>query len=384
MHVPAFLGASFAFLGGFYIIANLKTGMYAEMSVNDNAAYGCGGVLIAGLVNLVMAALIRVEGIAKVMRYLPPVVTGPMIICIGLSLAGVAISNSSVNWPIALVALITVIVLNIFGRGIFKIIPILMEIILVYLISALLTFPGYTNSDGSEIINYSAISNASWFGLPSFALCKFDITAILVMVPIALATMMEHVSDMSVISATVGRNYIAKPGLHRTMLGDGLATAVAGFVGGPANNTNGENTGVLAISKVYDPRVVRIAVVIAIILAMVPKFSAFISTMPTAIIGGISFILYGLISAIGVRNIVDNRVDLSKSRNLIIAAVIFVSGLGFKDGLTFNVGETSITLTALAIAGITLNAILPGNKYTFEMAIAETQIAEETESTDEN
>ena len=208
-------------------------------------------------------------------------------------------------------------------------------------------------------------------------MCKFDITAILVMAPIAVATMMEHIGDMSAISATVGRNYIASPGIHRTLLGDGLATSFAGLFGGPANTTYGENTGVLALSRVYDPKVIRIAAVLAIILSFIPKFSAVISTMPTAIIGGISFILYGMISAIGVRNIVDNQVDLSKSRNLIIAAVIFVCGLGFKEGLTFNVGETSITLTSLAIAaiaGIALNAILPGNKYTFEMAIKGTEV----------
>lgn len=249
--------------------------------------------------------------------------------------------------------------------------------VILYITAVILNYFGYTNTDGSAILNYAPIANEDWLVLPPFQMGKFDITAILVMAPIAVATMMEHIGDMSAISATVGRNYIASPGIHRTLLGDGLATSFAGLFGGPANTTYGENTGVLALSRVYDPKVIRIAAVLAIILSFIPKFSAVISTMPTAIIGGISFILYGMISAIGVRNIVDNQVDLSKSRNLIIAAVIFVCGLGFKDGLTFELGETSITLTSLAIAaiaGIALNAILPGNKYTFEMAIKGTEV----------
>ena len=180
--------------------------------------------------------------------------------------------------------------------------------------------------------------------------------------------MMEHVGDMSAISATVGKNFIQDPGLHRTLVGDGLATAFAGAIGGPANTTYGENTGVLELSKVYDPMVVRLAAVFAIVLSFIPKFAAVISTMPSAIIGGVSFMLYGMISAIGVRNVVENKVDLTRSRNLIIAGVIFVCGLGFSKGITFTIGETSITLTALAIAaiaGILLNAILPGNDYQF-------------------
>jgi uracil permease len=188
------------------------------------------------------------------------------------------------------------------------------------------------------------------------------------MAPIAIATMMEHVGDISAISATTNKNFIEDPGLHRTLLGDGLATAVAGLFGGPANTTYGENTGVLELSKVYDPKVVELAAVYAIVVSFIPKISDVIGTMPTAIIGGISFVLYGMISAIGVRNVVENKVDFTKSRNLIVAAVILVSGLGFTDGITFTVGSTSITLTSLAIAallGIILNAILPGNDYNF-------------------
>ena len=227
---------------------------------------------------------------------------------------------------------------------------------------------GMTNADGSAILNFSAVTGANAIGLQHFQLPKFDLTAILVMAPIAIATMMEHVGDISAISATTGNNFLADPGLHRTLIGDGLATAFAGLIGGPANTTYGENTGVLELSKVYDPSVIRIAAVYAIIISFIPKLSELIGTMPTAIIGGVSFMLYGMISAIGVRNIVENKVDLTKSRNLIICAVIFVCGLGMTDGITFHVGGTSITLTSLAIAaiaGILLNAILPGNDYEF-------------------
>lgn len=366
--VPAFLGSSFAFLGGFYTVANLNTGMYAGMSANDKVAYACGGIVIAGLLYLVVAIIFKLVGVNRVMRFLPPVVTGPIIICIGLSLAPSAISNASTNWLLAVVALAVIIIFNIWGKGMFKIIPILMGVLISYGFALILNAYGVTNPDGSAIIDFTSVAAANWVGIPKFQLCKFDVTAILVMAPIAIATMMEHVGDMSAISATVGKNFIEEPGLHRTITGDGLATAFAGLIGGPANTTYGENTGVLELSKVYDPRVIRIAAVFAIVLSFIPKFSAIISTMPTAIIGGVSFMLYGMISAIGVRNVVENKVDLTKSRNLIIAGVIFVCGLGFSNGLTFTIGGTSITLTALAvaaIAGILLNAILPGNDYMF-------------------
>lgn len=366
--VPAFLGSSFAFLGGFYTVANLNTGIYADMSANDKAAYACGGIVIAGLFYLIVALIFKIVGVNRVMRFLPPVVTGPIIICIGLSLASSAINNASTNWLLAFVALAVIVIFNIWGKGMFKIIPILMGVVISYVFTLILNAFGFTNPDGSAILNFASVSSASWVGIPKFQICKFDITAILVMAPIAIATMMEHVGDMSAISATVDENFIAEPGLHRTLMGDGLATAFAGFLGGPANTTYGENTGVLELSKVYDPAVIRIAAVLAVILSFIPKFSAIISTMPTAIIGGVSFMLYGMISAIGVRNVVENRVDLTKSRNLIIAGVIFVCGLGFSDGLTFTIGGTHITLTALAIAaiaGIILNAILPGNDYNF-------------------
>ena len=302
------------------------------------------------------------------MHYLPPVVTGPIIICIGLSLAPSAIANASTNWLIALIALGTIIVFNIWGKGMFKIIPILMGVVISYAAAAVFQMMGMTNPDGSAILNFSEVATASWVGLPSFQLCKFDPTAVMVMAPIALATMMEHIGDMSAISATVGENFLADPGLHRTLVGDGIATSLSALVGGPANTTYGENTGVLELSRVHDPRVIRIAAVFAVILSFIPKMAEVIGSMPSAIIGGVSFMLYGMISAIGVRNVVENQVDLTKSRNLVIAAVILVCGLGFSDGLTFEAAGTSVTLTGLAIAaiaGVLLNVILPGNDYQF-------------------
>ena len=368
MKVPAFLGSSFAFLGGFATVAGLNTGIYEGMSANEKAAYACGGIMVAGLMYLVLAVIIRLVGVHRVMRFLPPVVTGPVIICIGLSLAGSAIGNASTNWFIALVALAVIIVFNIWGKGMFRIIPILMGVVIAYAVALVMHLTGMTNPDGSAILSFGSVAQAGWIGLPDFQLAKFDITAILVMAPISIATMMEHVGDISAISATVGSNFIEDPGLHRTLIGDGLATALAGLLGGPANTTYGENTGVLELSKVYDPCVIRIAAVFAIVISFIPKVSALISTMPASIIGGVSFMLYGMISAIGVRNVVENRVDLTKSRNLIIAGVIFVCGLGFTNGITFHVGGASITLTALAIAaiaGIVLNIVLPGNDYEF-------------------
>lgn len=368
LKVPAFLGSSFAFLGGFSTVANLDTGIFADMTYGEKLPYACGGIVVAGVLYLVLALIIKLVGVKRVMRFLPPIVTGPIIICIGLSLAPSAVTNASSNWFLAFVALAVIVIFNIWGKGMWKIIPILLGVVISYVVAVIMNAAGFTNADGSAILDFSSVASSSLIGLPPFQLCKFDITAILVMAPIALATMMEHIGDISAISATVGENFIEDPGLHRTLIGDGLATSLAALFGGPANTTYGENTGVLELSHVYDPRVIRFAAVYAIILSFIPKMAAIIGSLPTAIIGGVSFILYGMISAIGVRNIVENKVDFTKSRNLIIAAVILVSGLGFSNGVTFTVFGTPITLTSLAIAalaGIILNAILPGNDYNF-------------------
>ena len=362
--VPAFLGSSFAFLGGFEAVSQLNVGKFADMTGEEKLPYALGGIVVAGLLYLVLALLFKLVGAKKVMRFFPPIVTGPIIILIGLNLSGTAINNASTNWWLALVAIVVIIVANIWGKGMIKIIPILLGVVVSYIVALIF-----------GQVDFTAMHEAKLVGLQHFVIAKFDITSILVMAPIALAAMMEHIGDVSAISSTTGKNFIEDPGLHRTLLGDGLATAVAGMFGGPANTTYGENTGVLALSKVYDPRVIRLAALYAIILSFSPKFDALVNSIPAAIVGGVSFVLYGMISAVGVRNVVENRVDLTKSRNLIIAAVIFVSGLGFSSvgGITFTVGSADITLTGLAIAalaGVVLNAILPGNDYEFGASVA--------------
>ena len=377
--VPAFLGSSFAYLGGFQAVASLNSGKYATMSGDEKLAYALGGIVVAGALYLVLALLFKVIGAKKVMRYFPPIVTGPMIIMIGLNLAGTAISNASTCWWLALVAIAIIIVANIWGKGMIKIIPILLGVVGAYIVALIATACGAQLPDANGVmqplVSFAAVQEAGLVGLQKFVIAKFDLTSILVMAPIAIAAMMEHIGDVSAISSTTGKNFISDPGLHRTLLGDGLATSIAAFVGGPANTTYGENTGVLALSKVYDPRVIRLAAIYAIVLSFSPKFDALVNSIPTAIVGGVSFILYGMISAVGVRNVVENKVDLTKSRNLIIAAVMFVSGLGFNavGGVTFMVGDAAITLTGLAIAalcGVILNAILPGNDYEFGSSVS--------------
>ena len=374
--VPAFLGSSFAYLGGFSTVASMPA--YDGLDPELKLAYALGGIVIAGLLYLVLALLFKVLGAKTVMRYFPPIVTGPMIIMIGLNLSGSAIKNAATCWWLALVAMAIIVVANIWGKGMVKIIPILLGVVGSYIVAVIATLCGAQLPDANGVmqplVNFASVGEAHLIGLQKFILAKFDVSAILVMAPIAIAAMMEHIGDISAISSTTGHNFIEDPGLHRTLMGDGLATAFAGMFGGPANTTYGENTGVLALSKVYDPRVIRLAAIYAIILSFSPKFDALVNSIPSAIVGGVSFILYGMISAVGVRNIVENQVDLTKSRNLIIAAVMFVSGLGFSSvgGITFTVGGAAVTLSGLAIAalcGVILNAILPGNDYVFGASV---------------
>ncbi|WP_031420089.1 uracil-xanthine permease family protein [Lachnoclostridium phytofermentans] len=364
--VPAFLGSSFAFIGGYTAVAPIivteVNGQIIETPNAELLPYACGGVLVAGLVYVLLAALIKVFGVNKIMRFFPPVVTGPIIISIGLILAPTAITNCQKNWLLAIVALAVIIICNIFGKGMVKIIPIMLGIIVSYIVALIM-----------GEVDFTTVTSADWIGnpVPVSGFAKFSVSSIISIVPIALATMMEHIGDISAISATTGKNYMADPGLHRTLLGDGLATSLSAMFGGPANTTYGENTGVLALTKVYDPKVMQIAACFAIFLSFFPKFSAIINTLPVAIIGGVSLILYGMISSVGIRNVVENRVDFTKSRNLIIAAIILGCALGFNGigGLTFTIASHTIELSGLAvaaIAGIVLNAILPGNDYVFD------------------
>ena len=386
--VPAFLGSSFAFLGGYATIAPMLNDADGNATVANKELlpYACLGVACAGLLYLVLAAVIKLIGINKVMKLFPPVVTGPIIIAIGLGLAPSAVNNCKTNWWLAIIALVLVIVFNIFGKGMIKIIPILLGIIGSYAVAAIVG-----NGFGVEsfAIDFTAVKEAAWIGFPiEWSSTVFGgvhdsskaITAVIAIMPIALATMMEHIGDISAIGATCGKNYINDPGLHRSLAGDGLATILASLFGGPANTTYGENTGVLALSKVYDPRVVRIAAYFAILFSFCPKFAAVIESIPMSIVGGISFVLYGMISAIGVRNVVEAKVDFSKARNTIIAAVILVCALGLGSGVSFTIGKFDITLSALAIAaiaGIVLNAVFPGKDFDFSKS---TEKAEEVKA----
>ena len=370
MKVPAFLGSSFAFLGGFAAMGAMDSGMYAAMEAGEKLQYACGGIVVAGLLYVVLALIIKAVGVHRVMHYLPPVVTGPIIILIGLNLAPSAVSNASTCWWLALVSIAVIVVANIWGKGMVKIIPILLGVVIPYVVALVAGMVDFSGLDVQGLFGGAPPLLGFQPFVTNFggSIAKFDISAILVMAPIAIASMMEHIGDMSAISATVGENFIEDPGLHRTLIGDGIATSLSAIFGGPANTTYGENTGVLVLSRVHDPKVIRLAAVYAIILSFSPAFAYLVNTIPAAIIGGVSFILYGMISAIGVRNVVENQVDFTNSRNLIIAAVILVCGLGFTNGLTFTVGGASITLTSLAIAaiaGIVLNAILPGNDFHF-------------------
>ena len=369
--VPAFLGSSFAFIGGYNAITGFDSSSGVPVN-SDLLVYACFGVACAGLMYVILSALFKAFGVKKVMKFFPPIVTGPIIICIGLILSSSAISNCNANWLVAVSAIVIVICFNIWGKGMTKIIPILLGVIGSYIISMIV-------DPASRVAVAEKVAAAKWVGLPIvwknsvFHLFSMDVdtgmllSALFTIVPLSLATMVEHIGDVCAISSTVGKNFVADPGLHRTLLGDGLATTLASLFGAPANTTYGENTGVLALSKVYDPRVIRIAACFAIIFSFCPKFAALITAMPTATIGGISLILYGMISAVGVRNVVENKVDFTNSRNVIVAALILVLAIG----INYSVGSIQIgivSLSGLAVAslvGIAVNAILPGKDYEF-------------------
>lgn len=365
MKVPAFLGSSFAFLGGYAAVKEFGVGLGMTESVA--LTYACVGVFCAGLLYFVLAALFKFYGVRRTMRFFPPVVTGPIIISIGLILSSSAINNCQSNWWIALLAIVIIVICNIFGKGMIKIIPIILGVIGSYIVAACF-----------GQVDFSAVKDAAWFGMPfswentAFAVLKdpdwsFVWTAIIAIVPIAFATMIEHIGDVCAISSTCTRNYIADPGLHRTLMGDGAATALAALFGAPANTTYGENTGVLNLTKVFDPKVVRIAACLAIVFSFCPKFAQIIYAMPVATVGGVSLVLYGMISAVGVRNLVENKVDFTNNRNVLIAALILVLAIGINFGPgSISFGKISLSgLAVAALVGIILNAVLPGNDFHF-------------------
>ena len=372
--VPAFLGSSFAFIGGYNAVRTVGLDAAGQpIYNNDLLVYACFGVACAGLMYVILSALFKAFGVNKVMRFFPPIVTGPIIISIGLILSSSAIKNCSANWLIAVSAIVIVVCFNIWGKGMTKIIPILLGVLGSYIIAVIVD-----PSAREKVVE--TVSAAKWIGLPIvwensvFHLFNMDVdtgmlwSAVFTIVPLSLATMVEHIGDICAISSTCGKNYMADPGFHRTLLGDGLATTLASLFGAPANTTYGENTGVLALSRVYDPRVIRIAAVFAIIFSFCPKFAALITAMPTATIGGVSLILYGMISAVGVRNVVENQVNFSNTRNVIVAALILVLAIGINYSVgSINIGIVSLSGLAVAsIVGIAVNAILPGKDYVFQ------------------
>ncbi|MDD6580958.1 MAG: uracil-xanthine permease family protein [Lachnospiraceae bacterium] len=363
--VPAFLGSSFAFIGGYAAIA--------PNGERELLPYACLGVFFAALLYLVIAGLIKAFGVQKVMQFFPPIVTGPIIMAIGLNLSPSAINNCSANWFVAIVAIVVIVACNIWGKGMIKIIPIILGVVASYIVGVI-----------CGQVDFTAVKEAAWVGLP-FAMqdtvfsifsnpdSSLMISAIIGIMPIAIATIVEHIGDMSAISSTVGENFIEEPGLHRTLLGDGLATMLASLFGAPANTTYGENTGVLNLTKVYDPMVIRLAAIFAIIFSFSPKFAALVSSMPAATVGGVSIVLYGMISAVGVRNVVENNVDFKNNRNVIIAALILVLSIGISyssvGAISFTIGAINISLSGLAVGslvGIILNAVLPGKDYSFD------------------
>ena len=365
MKVPAFLGSSFAFIGGYAAVVEIGAAQGLDQAAS--LPYACIGVFFAGMMYFILAGLFKMFGVKRVMRYFPPVVTGPIIIAIGLTLSGSAVTNCSTNWWIAIFAVVIIIVCNLWGKGMIRIIPVLLGVVGSYLLAAC-----------CGLVDFTPVKEAAWIGVPfkmentAFHVFKnpnwgLVITAIITIIPISLATMMEHIGDMCAISSTTEINYLEDPGLHRTLMGDGLATALASLFGAPANTTYGENTGVLNLTKVFDPRVIRIAAVLAIFFSFCPKFAAIVSVMPAATIGGVSLVLYGMISAVGVRNLVENKVDLTYSRNLLIAALILVLAIGVNYGPgAIVMGKISLSgLAVAALVGIIMNAFLPGKDYEF-------------------
>ena len=356
--VPTVLGSSFAFIAAIQGAAQICSDN-AEIGTDAYLAalpYATGGIIVAGALYLVLALLVRLVGAERVRSFFPPIVTGPVVTIIGLMLAPSAINNITtqigtvnvgLNWLVAAVAVAAIFVTSLFAKGLFKLVPILIGIIV-----------GYVAAICCGMVDFTTIAQAPWLDLPPFFLPKFDMRAIGLVAPIAIVTFVEHIGDVTASSAVVGKDFIKDPGLHRTLMGDGLATMFAGLVGGPANTTYSENTGVLAATKNYNPLTLEIAACFAILISFLGKFAALITSMPGPVIGGVSIVLYGMIAAVGLRTLVENQVDFTKTRNLLIAAVMLVLGLGADKAIT--IGGVAISGVALAaVLGIILNKILP-------------------------
>lgn len=335
--VPVFLGSSFAFIGGILAVGEAL-----------GLAYATGAIIVASIVYLLGSVAVMAVGYERFSKLFPPIVVAPIIITIGLTLAPTAVDMASSHWLVAIITVATAGIIGIYGKGFVKLIPVVGGVIIGYIIASLF-----------GLVDISAISNANWLAMPEFMAPKFSLYAISVIAPLALVTMIEHVGDITTNGAVVGKDFTKKPGLHRTLLGDGLATGLAGLLGAPANTTYSENTGTLALTKVYDAKIIRYAALIAIVMAFSGKLVALIQTIPTPVLGGISFILFGMIANIGVRQLVDNRVNLRHTRNAIVFFVPLICGLTSPaEGL----GISGLALAA--ILAIVLNLVLPNEKET--------------------
>ena len=365
--VPVFVGSSFAFIGVIQITARMYGGVdagvanYTSLSAYQAAfPYVTGGIIVAGALYLVLALLVKLFGVERVTSFFPPVVTGPMIVVIGLTLAPTAFDNILASttavpdvlwmrWVIAISVVATMIIVSIFCKGFFKLVPIVFGIAVGYLVAAIM-----------GQVDFSVFSTGGLgISAPNFFLPKFDLSAILIIAPTTLVTFMEHIGDITTNGAVVGKNFMKDPGLHRTLLGDGLATMAAGFLGGPANTTYSENTGVLAVTKNYNPTTLRIAAVFAMLMSFLGVFQTFLSSIPGPVMGGVSIILFGMISAVGMRTLVEAQLDFTHSRNLMIVAVMLVSGLGLSGGIQITESFTISNIAICAILGVILNKVLP-------------------------
>ena len=375
--VPVFLGSSFAFLAAITAVIKPEGSI-----VVSNVPLAQGGIIAAGFVYLIFSAIAYFIGAEKIKKVFPPVVTGPVIVVIGINLAGTAITDATgglglangftplvaINLAIAAFTLLIVILCSIFAKGFFKLVPILIGIVFGYILCVILSGLGLFH------MNFEVIANSPWInipfktldsnGVPFMSLPKFELGAILSIAPIALVTFMEHIGDITTNSTVVGKDFLKDPGLHRTLLGDGLATMFAGLVGGPSNTTYSENTGVLATTKNYDPRLLRLTAVFAILLGLFGKVGAILQTIPDPVKGGVEVILFGMIAAVGIRSLAESNLDFTHSRNLTIVGLILVFGLGFSNlgGININFGTYVLNISGLFIAvvvGVLMNLILP-------------------------
>ncbi|WGX77633.1 solute carrier family 23 protein (plasmid) [Paraclostridium bifermentans] len=351
--VPIFLGSSFEFIPPL-MAASAIYGM----------EYALGGVVICGVIYLVAAVLICFLGAEKIINMFPPVITGSISIAVGLVLSSYAIEMASSNWFIAILAFSIVAFINVYCKGFIKLLPIVIGLAISYIVATIITVTGI-----APLVDFSLIREAAWFGIPKFTLAKFNLGATILILPYTICAIVDHFGDIAVAGVVCNKNFLKEPGIHRTLLGDGIATSISAMFGGPPNATYSENIGVLAVTRNFNPKTLRIAAVFALFLGFIPKLSAFITTIPDGIIGGISIILFGTISSMGINQFVENKVDFKLPRNFIIVAVILVLSIGGAS-IAFSIKTVKFVIEGIglaAIVGILLNVILPGAKnHSFE------------------